>query len=165
MFTLEGSRQEMLFVEWWLVGWICLGLLILAVPVFSFWLVRDMKWPIRITVRVLSGLVAICGVLRWLIFLVLPWPHSYSVPVYSPNRTMAARIDDYDAGPLGGADNSVELFTSHGFTSDLVYYGEWDSVGAKDLQWRSDSELEIFYKGPMYMCKSTRRVLVQCNRR
>jgi hypothetical protein len=155
----------MLFVEWWLLGRICLGLLILAVPLLSFWAVRNRRWAIRITVRILSGLVVVCGLLLWLPFLLFPWPHSYSVPVYSPNGKMAARIHDYDAGPLGGADNSVELFTSHGLKSNVVYFGEWDSVAATDLRWNGDSELEIFYKGPTCECNNMRHVLVRCIRK
>jgi hypothetical protein len=94
--------------------------------------------------------------------LVLPWPHIYSVPVYSPSRTMAARIDEYNASGFGRADSSVELFTSHGFESKVVYFGEWDSVGIDDLHWKSESELEIFYKGPPCYCTSTRHVVVRC---
>jgi hypothetical protein len=75
---------------------------------------------------------------------------------------MAARIDEYNASGFGGADSSVELFTSHGFESNVVYFGEWDSVGTGDLHWKGDSELEIFYKGPPRYCKSTRHVVVRC---
>jgi hypothetical protein len=154
----------MLFVEWWLVREICVGLLLVAVPAFTYWFVRNKRGPFRITVRIFSALVAVCGVLGWLVFLLFPWPHFYSVPVYSPNRRMAARIDDYNAGGFGGAYNSVELFTLLGLKSEVVYSGEWDSVGPNDLRWKSDAELEILYKGPTCECKSTRRVLVRCIR-
>ena len=39
----------MLFVEWWFVGRICLGLLIVAVSIFSFWLVRTKRGLVRHT--------------------------------------------------------------------------------------------------------------------
>jgi hypothetical protein len=155
----------MLFVEWWLLGRICLGLLMIALPVFSSWVVRKKRWPVRIPVRILSALTALCGVFFWLIGLALPSPRFYSAAVYSPNRKTAARIDDYNASGLGGGDTSVELFTFHGLKCDIVYFGEYKSVGANDLQWKSDSELEIYYDGPTGDCKSTQRVLVQCIRK
>lgn len=154
----------MLFVEWWLVGRICLGLLISAVPLLGLWVVRRRRGPIGIAVRIISALVAFCALLGWLFVLVMPWPHIYSAPVYSPNGRLAARIDDFNAGGFGGAYNSVELFTFLGFDSDVVYSGEWNSVGTEDLRWRSDSELEIVCKGPTCDCKSTQHVIVRCVR-
>ena len=155
----------MLFVEWWLVGRICLGLfIIIALPVFTFWVVRNKRWLVRIPVRTLSALIALCGVFFWLM-LALTWPWFYSVAVYSPNRKTAARIADYNASGFGGADTSVELFTFHGLKRNIVYFGEYKSVGANDLRWKSDSELEIYYDGPSRDCKTTQRVLVRCVRK
>jgi hypothetical protein len=155
----------MLFVEWWLVRRICLGLLIVAVPLFALWVVRHKKGPIGIALRILSALVALCAALSWLFVLMMPWPHVYSAPVYSPKRKLAARIDDYNAGGFGGAYDSVELFTFMGLKSDVVYSGEWHSLKTTDLQWKNDSELEIFYEGPTCECKSTQKVSVRCIRR
>lgn len=152
----------MLFVEWWFIRRICLGLLIIALLVFSFWAVRNLRWPVRIPVRILSALIALCGVLPWLIVFALPWPHSYSAAVYSPNRKTAARIDDYNASGFGGADTSVELFTFHGLKQDIVYLGDFKTVEVNELRWRNDSELEIYCDGPSSNCKSTQRVLVRC---
>jgi hypothetical protein len=64
--------------------------------------------------------------------------------VHSPNRKTAARIDDYNTSGFAGADISVELFTFHGLKRDIVYFGGWKSIGADDLRWKSDSELEIY---------------------
>jgi hypothetical protein len=152
----------MLFVEWWFIGRICLGLLIIALPVFSFWAVRNMRRPVRIPVQILSALIALCGVFPWLIVFALPWPHSYSAAVYSPNRKTAARIDDYNTSGFGGADTSVELFTFHGLKQDIVYVGDFETVGVNELRWKNDSELEIYYDGPSCDCKGTQRVLVRC---
>ena len=152
----------MFFVEWWFIGRVCLGLLIIALSVFSFWIVRNRRWPVRTPVRILSALIALCGVFPWLIVFALPWPHFYSAAVYSPNRKAAARIDDYNASGFGGADTSVELFTLHGLKQDIVYLGDFKTVGANGLRWKSDSQLEIYYDGPIRDCKSTQRVLVRC---
>jgi hypothetical protein len=155
----------MLFVEWWLVGRICLGVLLIVLPVLGIWLVRNNRWPVRIPVRVLSALVLFCGLFLLTIVLALPSPNAYSVPVYSPSRNMAARIDNYNAGPLGGAYDSIEVFTSHGFASDVVYSGEFESVRAEDLRWKSNSELEIYYDAPTCDCKSAQLVSVRCIRK
>jgi hypothetical protein len=155
----------MLFVEWWFVGRDCLGLTIFAFLVFSFWVVGKKRWSVRIPVRILSALITLCGGFFWLIVAAIPSPHFYSAAVYSPNRKTAARIDDYNASGFGGADNSVELFAFYGLKRDVVYFGEWNSVGANDLRWKSDSELEIYYDGPNCDCKSTKRVLVRCGRK
>ena len=152
----------MLFVEWWLVGRICLVVLLIALPVLGIWLVRNNRWPVRIPVRVLSALVLLCGLFFLTIVLALPFPHAYSVPVYSPSRNMAARIDKYDAGPLGDAYNSIEVFTAHGFASDVVYSGEFESVRVDGLRWKSNSELEIYYDSPTCECKSLQHVSVRC---
>src|SRR6266481_5257222 len=114
------------------------------------------------TRQILSALIALCGVFPWSIVIALPWSHSYSAAVYSPNRKTAARIDDYNASGFGGADTSVELFTFHGLKQDIVYLGDFKTVGANDLRWKNDSELEIYYDGPTCGCKGTQRVLVRC---
>ena len=155
----------MLFVEWWFVGRICLGLLIVAVSIFSFWLVRTKRGLVRIPIRIVSGFVAVCDVLGWLIILAFPTPRVYSIPVYSPNRKMAVRIDDYNASGFGGAYNCLALFTLYGLKSDVVYSGEWSSIRTADLRWRSDSELEILYDRPDCACKSTHQVSVRCKDR
>src|SRR5580704_7724679 len=129
----------MLFVEWWLVGRVCVAVLLIAAAVLSIWLARNMRWPVRIPVQVVSGLVLLCVLFLLTIVLALPSPHAHSVPVYSPNRRMAARIDNYDVGPLGGAYDSIEVFALHGLASDVVYSGEFKSVGAGDLMWKSNS--------------------------
>jgi hypothetical protein len=155
----------MLFVEWLLIGRICVWLLIIALPVFGFWAVRNKRRPVRIPVRILAALIALSGVFFGLIMFALPSPRFYSAAVYSPSRRTAVRIEDYNASGFGGADTSVELFTFHGLKRDTVYFGEYKSVGANDLRWKSDSELEIYYDGPTCDCNSTRRVLIRCIRK
>jgi hypothetical protein len=95
----------MLFVEWWLISRVCLLSFLGLLPVFGFWFVRNKRPLIRIPIRILSGLVAVWAVISWLFVLVMPWPHIYSAPLYSPNGKMAVRIDDYNASGFGGADN------------------------------------------------------------
>ena len=76
---------------------------------------------------------------------------------------MAARIVEYNASGLGGAEDTVKLFTAHGLSSDVVFFGEFNLVKARNIRWKSDSELEISYEGTAYRCTSTRRERVLCS--
>jgi hypothetical protein len=150
----------MIFIEWWVVKQCFIGLLMMAVGVFGFWLVREQRWLVRGPARLISGLVILWGMYS---FLVAGGGYKYSVPVYSPSQKIAARIDRYDPGELGGPTfDAVKVFSSHGFTSDVVFSGQWESVEPKGIRWKSDSELEISYQGTEYLCASTLHVRVRC---
>jgi hypothetical protein len=153
-----------LFIEWWHVELPCVLLLIVGIGIVGFWLVRKKKSFVRIPVRFLSVCLALSGVLAssLIAFVSLLPGNEYSVPVYSPNGKMAARIVDYNASGLGGADSWVELFSYHGLKSDVVFSGEWKSVEAPNLRWVSDSELEISYEGKVQRCTSANNVRVRC---
>lgn len=151
----------MLFIEWWLVKRAFIGLLVVAIPAVGFWHVRKKTWPIRVPVQLVCALVGLSGVLGWLFILALGSPDVYSTPVYSPNGAMAVRIDDFNAGGLGGAYDNVELFTAHGLDSKIVFSGDWKSVERANLHWKSNSELEILHAGNG-RCTSTTHVTVHC---
>ncbi len=151
----------MVFVEWWHVTRLCLLLLFGAILGFGFWSVRKKRWFVRLPIQLLSGLVLCALLLLLSIVLMLPG-NTYSAPVYSPNKKMAARVVEYNASGLGGADDSMELFTAYGFNSDVVFRGEFKSVEAQNIRWKSDSELEVSYKATTYRCKSTSHVVVRC---
>ena len=151
----------MIFIEWWVVERLSLLLLIVVTASLSIWSVRKKRWFVRFPIQLLLGLSLFA--LLFLVILVSTLPgNTYSEPVYSPNRKMAARIGEYNASGLGGADDTVKVFTAHGFSSDVVFFGEFKSVRAQNIQWKSDSELEISYDGTAYQCTSTRRVKVHC---
>lgn len=153
----------MLFVEWWILRRLFVGLLMVAVGTLGLWAIRKKGWRVRIPVQFLSALVGLCGASSLLLmWWAISTSHVYSAPVYSPNRKMAVRIDDYNAGAFGGAYDSVELFTAHGISSNVVFSGEWQSVETANLRWKSDSELEISYQGTAALCASTARVKVGC---
>jgi hypothetical protein len=152
----------MIFIDWWLVSWRCIWLLTVVVATFSFWLVRKKRWPVRLPVRFLSALLALSAAAMGFIMWGFPDPHTYSVPVYSPNKKMAVRIDETNLSGFGGADDRIFLFRAHGFISDVVFSGDWRSVEAAKLAWKSDSELEISYEGPVRFCASAPQVRVRC---
>jgi hypothetical protein len=149
-------------IEWWLVRLSCMIVLMLTTGACGIWLVRTKRWPIRLPVRLLSSLLVLAGVVGAVFFLGFPNPNSYSVPVYSPNGKMAARVCEYNASGFGAADSSVELFTAHGFKSRLVFFGEYRSVEIENVRWTSDSELEVAYHGTVYNCTGAFDVKVRC---
>jgi hypothetical protein len=150
-----------IFIKWWVVERLCPLLLIAATASLSIWSARKKRWFVRFPIQLLLGLSLFA--LLVLVTLVSTLPgNTYSEPIYSPNRKMAARIVEYNASGLSGADDTVKLFTAHGFSSDVVFFGEFNSVKAQNIRWKSDPELEISYEGTPYQCTSTRRVKVLC---
>jgi len=151
----------MLFIEWWAVRLFFIGLVMVAVATFSFWFVGKKGWLVRLPIRLVAGLCGAAGL--WVIWSLASSSHVYSVPIYSPNQKMAVRIDHYNPGEIGGPTyDSVQLFSAHGFNSTVVFSGQWESVETSNLRWKSESELEIYYKGTADVCKSTFHVGVRC---
>jgi hypothetical protein len=150
-----------IFVEWWVVERLCIVALVVLIASASIWSVRKKRWFVRFPIQFLSGLslLALFSLLALLLSLA---SNTYSEPIYSPNRKMAVRITEYNASGLGGADDTVKLFTAHGFRSDVVFFGAFNSVKIRNLRWKSDSELEISYEGTQCRCTSTRSVKVLC---
>jgi hypothetical protein len=133
-------------VGWWHVELLAICLLMTTGGIVMFRFVRDKGRTIRIPVRFFSIIFAVSGALCLLLFLFFsgfPNPNTYSSPVYSPNRKMAARIRDYNLSGFGGADSSVELFSAHGFRSKMVFFGEFKSID--DAQWLDDHRLKVRY--------------------
>jgi hypothetical protein len=152
-----------IFVEWWAIGRLCLLLLTVTTASLIIWSVRKKGWFVRFPIQLVLGLFLFA--LLFLVVLVSSLPgNTYSEPVYSPDRKMAARIVEYNASGLGGAEDTVKVFTAHGLSSDVVFFGEFRSVKAQNIRWKSDSELEISYEGTPYQCRSTRLVRVLCFR-
>ena len=151
----------MIFVEWWAIERLCVVLLIAATASFSIWSLRKKRWFVRFPIQLLLGVLLFVILSLFTLVSILPG-NTYSEPVYSPNRKMAARIVEYNASGLGGANDTVKLFGAHGLSSDVVFFGEFKSVKAENIRWKSDSELEIPYEGTPYQCTSTHRVKVVC---
>ena len=156
----------MFFIEWWIVRRVCIGLLMVAVATISFWSVRNHARPVRLTVQFISTIVGLCGALGlWIMWWAVASGHVYSVPIYSSNQKMAVRVDRYNPGEIGGPTyDSVQLFSAHGFNSDVVFSGPWGSLKRPKIQWRSDSELEIYYEGTTGVCTNALHVSVRCIR-
>ena len=151
----------MIFIEWWGIERLCLLVLIVVTASLIIWSVRKKGWFVRFPIQLVLGLFLFA--LLFLVVLVSSLPgNTYSEPVYSPDRKMAARIVEYNASGLGGAEDTVKVFTAHGLSSDVVFFGEFRSVKAQNIRWKSDSELEISYEGTPHQCTSTRRVKVLC---
>jgi hypothetical protein len=150
-----------IFIEWWVVEQFCLLLLIVATASFGIWSVRKKRWFVRFPIQLLLGVSLFALLAMDTLVSTLPG-NTYSEPIYSPSRKMAARIVEYDASGLGGADDTVKVFTAHGFSSDVVFFGEFKSVRDQNIRWMNDSELEISYEGTSSQCTNTPRVKVHC---
>jgi hypothetical protein len=96
-----------IFIEWWAIERLCLFLLVLATASLIIWSVRKKRWFVRFPIQLFLGLALFA--LLFLVTLVSTLPgNTYSEPVYSPNRKMAARIIEYNASGFGGADDTVK---------------------------------------------------------
>jgi len=151
----------MIFFNWWVIG---LYTVLIAILLASGGVIRAArKWrkSLRVTAKVLTWPIAVLTALLLGIELLVPGCVTTSPPVFSPDRSKAARVRTADEGATGG-DSSVEIFSNHGFSYTQVYWGEWESVRDQDLRWVSNSELQITHAEPMYQCKSTSTVTVRC---
>ena len=152
----------MIFMEWWIVERVSVVVAVIAAAVGLFITARRRRAWIRYTLQGVALLIALGVAAVSLLVVSLPDANHYSDPLYSPNHKLAARIAEYDAGPLGGADTSVEVFSHAGFVSHRVYIGEFKTVGVGDLTWNGDSELRITYYGAAYRCSGTKSIRVIC---
>jgi hypothetical protein len=155
----------MLFVNLHLVLWLAASFAFLLLGIWMFRIVKLKRILIRLPARVVSlgfiglGSIAIlfagCGAL----FV------STSMPIYSPDRTRALRIENLDRGALGG-DTSVILYSSFGFRQSFIFTGEWKIAEVKDLRWSSNNEVLIGWHGSVLpsTCEDAQGVTVRCER-
>lgn len=130
----------------WQLELLSIFLLMTIGGIVMFRFVRDKARPVRLLVRSLALVFVVSGVVclgSFLYFLMWPNPNTYSSPMYSPNRKMAARIWDYDLSGFGGADSSVELFATHGLRVKVVFHGDFRSID--DVRWFDDRRLLVRY--------------------
>jgi hypothetical protein len=155
-----ADNRAMLFIEWWLVRRFAFGLIVVAAGIAGLF-IRIRSGALRIFLRIFSVPVVLAGALS----LLLQWTaigcQSYSGPVFSPNGKMAVRVSTADLGGLGGS-SAVELYAEHGFITDTAFAGEFASVDPAGIQWRGDSELDVFYRGKPYLCQDVYHVKVHC---
>jgi hypothetical protein len=136
----------------------------LVVCGFVFWRVRKKSWPVRLPLQMTSVVLGLSGVGGlWVMWWAVASSHVYSTPIYAPNQKKAVRIDSYNGGEIGGPTyDHVQLFSAHGFDSNVLFSGQWGSVEPSNLRWKSDSEMEIYYHGAAYFCRGTQEVTVHC---
>jgi len=152
----------MVFVEWYPIAVYCLLFAMVSIAALIFWSVRKRKWTFRLPLRLISAILVITAAFILTIGGAFPNPNSYSVPVYAPDRRAAARVWNYDPGPLGKAESYVEVFTAHGFRSHVVFSGEWQSIKAENIRWIGDTQLELSSAEPAWSCVGTTNISVQC---
>ncbi len=135
--------------------------LILIGSVAAVWKAQSRRKLIAIPIYVSGTVVGLLAAGFLFLFSLTVGCHTYSVPLYSPNRKIAARVWDFDQGAIGG-HSDVELYSSHGFVTDLVFDGQWKTVVPKDVRWVSDNDLEIHFEYGTPFCEGTKYVKVHC---
>ena len=160
--------SAMLFVNWWLLGEITLGLLMIATGVIGFRKAGRLPGRIaRVGIRTVCVSVAGVGTLLGLFLLLTAASgcESVSVPIYSPSRQIAVRIYGFDEGATGYATD-VKVFWARGLRQANVFTAPWEAVEPADIHWISDSELRIEYHGESsannIYCRSTAVVKIVC---
>jgi hypothetical protein len=153
----------MLFVDW---GEVRIGIaaVLLMIAVFGLvrWSQRKRKvfkvftWVTSIPMGALSVLLTL--------FLLMDQGCETAHPaVYSPDHASAVRVLDWDVGATGGG-TSVRVYTDHGFVTNRVYAGGWQSVDGRSVRWLDNRSLEIYYDPSFreHECVSSSQIQVIC---
>jgi hypothetical protein len=151
----------MIFFNWEIIGVYAVLLAILLASGGVIRAARKWRKSLRVTATILSWPFAVLAILLLGLEFLVSGCETNAPPMYSPDHLKAARVETDDEGATGG-NSQVVIFSNHGFTSAEVYWGEWKSVDAQDINWISNSELQITHDEPMYVCKSTSTVVVRC---
>jgi hypothetical protein len=148
----------MLFIEWEPVIRWAVAALVLGLCVFAFFSVRKRRALIRRPVRGLVAAVFIADFICICVFVSLVSETSYSTAVFSPDRSMAARIvyTDY----RGERDVDVQVFRRRGFSNETVYEAR-PLLTEKDIHWLDDKNLWLAGLDPFF-CVSTDFVAIHC---
>jgi hypothetical protein len=156
---------DVLLVDWWFVAAMAIGATLIAACFVGLLYAPKLRTlPGRNAVGFVCVLVGGLASLVVLLFITGRNGVSHSVPIYSPSGKMAARIEDVDEGATGGS-TSVELYWASGFREQTVYEGAWKSVHSSDIQWKSNTELAIYYSteyNSKYQCVQGTVVKVSC---
>jgi hypothetical protein len=159
----------MLAIDWDFAITLTVGLLVVGLTIYGINRTRKIQRIIlRVALESFCVVLALLGSLFIVLFLAANSFNNndrHSALIYSPSRKIAVRTNDFDYGATGG-DTSVTLHWAYGLRSHTIYFGDWKSVRSKDIQWKSDSSLTIYYdaryEGIMYFCSSTSKVKVIC---
>jgi hypothetical protein len=153
----------MVFPEYGRILVYCVLLLLLALSLWAFYVVRKKSLIVQLPVRILSVVVFGLTSLLTLGIGSCEFSNIRSTPIYSRDRKRALRIYDYDFGATGGATD-VLLFSDYGLRSEEVFEGNWKAAVPRDVHWVSDHEVEILYE-PSYgppKCTNGSQVTIHC---
>jgi len=151
----------MLFIEWGLVGRVCLCLAVVAGTMVFFWLARKLPEAVHGLLRYISWPLAVFALLFVALNVVAMGCQTYTAPLYSPDHKMAVRVRSADEGWLGEWSH-VELFRNHGLEQALIFRGPWQSVDASSLRWINNTQIEIEYQENVFRCGHAWGISVHC---
>jgi hypothetical protein len=155
----------MLPIEWRAVGFMSLGIALIAVPVANCWLVRRRRLLVKVIVATVATPAAVLGIACTAFFSFICWIDraNHSALQFSPNRELAARVEN--SGGFGTEDvTSVVIYFDHGLRSNVVFTAEWDEIRPSNIRWTDDRDLVISYsRGDVdFQCQDSATVRVQC---
>jgi hypothetical protein len=146
----------MLFIEWEAVIRWAIALLIAALCFFAFWSIRKKRAWLRWTVRSVALIILIMD--AFVASVLVDFGTSYSKAVFSPDRSMAARVV-YE-NEAGERDAEVEVFRRHGLSHETVYEGR-PLLTEKEVHWLDGKNLWLVDLDP-FLCTSTDFVAIHC---
>jgi hypothetical protein len=145
-------------------------LCLVAVLSGSIWIFRVFKGrrtAVRLPLQAGASLFAFSSAV--LLFAVgcveLTTSEECSDPIYSPDRTHAVVVRSWDAGPIGGNATYLDLYSYGGVREEDIGGGDFESIVASDIKWKSNEELTITYDGSYGIkpiCESTATIRVTC---
>lgn len=146
---------------------ICIAPIVLGVLLYR--LVRSNRPSVKLSARVLGVLLCLCGGFLSLLYGCVSAfsATEYSSALYSPNHRYAIRVENWDAGALGGS-TSVTLYSHFGLITKTIFAGEYAQTDRDAIRWLSNSEISIDYDKNPYessrppFCEGTGRITVSC---
>jgi hypothetical protein len=145
---------------------ICIAPIVVGVLLFRG--VRLARLGFKVPTRIFSVLLCMCGGCLLFLYGCMSTFSSteHSSAIYSPDHRKAMRIENWDAGALGGS-TSVVLYSHFGVITKTIFSGEYYQADKSSVQWLNNSEILIRYDSSYGtstspFCEGSRSVAVRC---
>jgi len=155
----------MIFIDWHRLCLIALPLALAGLCVLLMWQARRKPLWARILVATLATLLAVAsaGPAIFLTAIAMATRQMASMPIYSPNRNLAARVETWEGILATDNGTNVKIYSLHGFRSAFAYGGDEQSVAPENVRWIDDHTLEVRYSyEDEHTCDSTPEIRVIC---
>ena len=159
----------MIFPNYGTLGRLAICIAPIVFGVLLYRLVRSNRPSVKVPARALGILLCLCGGLLSLLYGCMSAfsATEYSSALYSPNHRYAIRVENWDAGALGGI-TSVILYSRFGLITKTIFSGEYAQTDKATIRWLNNSEVSIDYYIDPYessrppFCEGTGTITVSC---